>query len=297
MSCSTPIQVWLRYDRNASGKRSIQYDPRGAFGDAFSIPCGRCPSCRIDKSADWGARIDLELRTCPARGFEGAIFITLTYDDEHLPPDGSLRKEHLQAFNKRIRQYCVRKFGGKRLRYFGAGEYGEQLSRPHYHEILIGHAFLEDRRPWRKSGELQLYRSEALEKLWPFGNVEFGDCGPGAGAYVAQYSLKKVYGKEADAWYKGREPEFLICSQSLGRDAFALDMVSDLAMDGTVLTGGRRVRIPKGLERYIPEDQLAALKAARVVRSRAKWRDHTPERLKVREEVKLARMRLYRGRV
>lgn len=298
MPCSSPRQAWFRYDRNASGKRSIQFSPRNAFGDAFHIPCGRCNSCRLEWSADWGGRIDLEVRTLASRGFDGAIFATLTYDDEHLPPNGSLRKVDVQGFMKRVRMYAHRKFNGKRVRFFCGAEYGERLSRPHYHIILIGHDFREDRRQWRKSdGGIQQYRSEAFEKLWPFGSVEFGDCGPGAGAYVAQYSLKKVYGEQADSWYQGREPEFLLCSHSLGRAGFEVDLASNIAGDHVILTGGARRRIPKGFERFIPAEQLAALKEQRQARARSRWRDNTPERLKVREEVRLARMRLYRNRV
>lgn len=296
MPCSSPRKAWLRYDVNPSGKRGIQFSPEGAFGDSFPVPCGRCPSCRLEKAAQWGSRIEMEVRTALSRGFSGAIFLTLTYDDAHLPAGGSLRKRDLQGFNKRVREFVSRKFG-KRLRLFGAGEYGERLGRPHYHEILIGHEFAEDRRRWRKSGESWLYRSESLEKLWPFGQVEFGDFGPGAGAYVAQYALKKVYGDAAESWYQGREPEFLLCSQGLGRHAFELDLESNLAGDFIVTAGGHRRVIPRGLERYIPEDKLADLKARRIARAGKRWRDRTPERLQVREEVKLARMRLYRNRV
>jgi hypothetical protein len=296
MPCSKPIDAWFSYDRNASGKRSVQFSPDGAFGDGFAIPCGQCASCRIDRAAQWGSRIDMEVATMRSRGFEGAIFLTLTYSDEHLPSGGSLRKKHLQDFNKRVREHVARKFGGKRLRHFGAGEYGERLARPHYHEILIGHDFREDRKRWRTSGLSALYRSESLEKLWPFGQVEFGDCGAGAGAYVAQYSLKKVYGDAADAWYQGREPEFLICSQGLGRHALELDLGPILA-HGLRGRDGRVKRLPRGFERYLPAEKLAQLKAQRVERARKHWRDNTPERLAARVQVTLARMRRYRNRV
>lgn len=296
MPCSQPREAWFSQTKNASGKRSVQFHPRGAFGDVFRVACGYCPSCRLDKAAAVGARVDLEMQTALSRGFEGAIFATLTYADEHVPRLGSLRKVDVQLFMKRLRAYLARNFDGKRIRFFLGGEYGETLSRPHYHVIIIGHDFREDRRRWRKSGEHWLYRSESLEKLWPYGNSEFGDAGPGAGQYVAQYSVKKVYGKEAASWYQGREPEFMRSSQGLGRDAFELDMASNLAMDGVVVSSGRVLPIPRGLERYVPAEDLERVKAARLERSRevSRRRNRTPERLKVREEVRLARMRLYR---
>lgn len=296
MTCRSPRDAWFSQAKTAAGKRRVQFTPNGAFGDVFKIACQRCDMCRIDKAAAVGARVDLEMQTALSSGFDGAIFLTLTYDDEHLPPGGSLRPVDVQLFMKRLREHLARRFNRKRIRFFLAGEYGERLARPHYHAIIVGHDFREDRRKWSKPGADQLYRSESLEKLWPFGTALFGDAGPGSGKYVAQYSLKKVYGKEAPGWYQGREPEFMRSSQGLGRDAFELDMASNLAMDGVVTSDGKINPIPRGLERYIPPEDLERIKAARVERSRdlVRRRNRTPARLQVRAEVKLARMRLYR---
>lgn len=296
MTCSSPRDAWFSQAKTATGKRRVQFSPRGAFGDVFKIACQRCDSCRLDKAAMVGSRVDLEMQTALARGFDGAIFLTLTYSDEHLPPLGSLRKVDVQLFMKRLRAYLARTFDDKRIRFFLGAEYGEALSRPHYHVIIIGHDFREDRYRWSKSGDAQLFRSESLEKLWPYGTALFGDAGPGSGKYVAQYSIKKMFGDRAAAHYAGREPEFMLSSQGLGRNAFELDLASNLAMDGVVTSDGRINPIPRGLERYVPPEDLERIKAARVERSRdlVRRRNRTPERLKVREEVRLARMRLYR---
>lgn len=296
MPCPTPLDVWYSQAKTAAGKRRIQFGPNGAFGDSFKIACGRCDICRIEKAASVGARVDLELQTAYERGFDGAIFLTLTYDDAHLPALGSLRKVDVQLFMKRLRSYLARTFDDKRIRFFLGAEYGEALSRPHYHVIIIGHDFREDRYRWSKPGADQLYRSESLEKLWPHGTALFGDAGPGSGKYVAQYSIKKMYGDRAAAHYAGREPEFMLSSQGLGRHAFELDLRSNLAMDAVVTSDGKINPIPRGLERYIPPEDLERIKSARVERSRdlVRRRNRTPARLKVRAEVKLARMRLYR---
>ena len=68
---------------------------------------------------------------------EDNCFITLTYDDENIPWDGSLNKQHFQAFMKRLRWHNKE----KKIRYFHVGEYGEQLSRPHYHALIFNHDF------------------------------------------------------------------------------------------------------------------------------------------------------------
>ena len=59
-------------------------------------------------------------------------FVTLTYDDLHLPPHGSLRYRDIQLFHKKLR----RRVGA--FRFFLCGEYGEQLGRPHYHACYFG---------------------------------------------------------------------------------------------------------------------------------------------------------------
>lgn len=59
-------------------------------------------------------------------------FVTLTYDNEHLPPNCSLRFEHLALFWKRLRKRVPN------IKYFASGEYGETTLRPHYHAIIFG---------------------------------------------------------------------------------------------------------------------------------------------------------------
>lgn len=45
------------------------------------IPCRKCIGCRIDYSRDWANRGYLESKKSPNSNY----FVTLTYDDEHLP--------------------------------------------------------------------------------------------------------------------------------------------------------------------------------------------------------------------
>ena len=60
-------------------------------------------------------------------------YITLTYNDDHLPANGSLQPRDLQLFWKRLRK--ARTPG---IRYYACGEYGDQTARPHYHAIIFG---------------------------------------------------------------------------------------------------------------------------------------------------------------
>ena len=93
------------------------------------VGCGQCIHCRANRRREWVLRILLELEK-----HEFNTFLTLTYDDVHLPADQSLKTEHLTNFFKRLR-YKV----DYPIRYYAVGEYGEETERPHYHVALFGH--------------------------------------------------------------------------------------------------------------------------------------------------------------
>lgn len=92
----------------------------------MSLPCGKCAFC-VKKQIDaWCLRLGHELEVSSS-----AFFLTLTYNDEHLPPGGQLCKRDLQLFLKRLRK---RNSG---IRYFAVGEYGTEGNRPHYHAVIF----------------------------------------------------------------------------------------------------------------------------------------------------------------
>jgi hypothetical protein len=104
--------------------------PQGLY-----VPCGKCIACRIARTREWTVRIMHEM-SC----HDNAVFATLTYDDDHLPPDRSISKDELQRFIKRLRK----ELGDRKIRYFACGEYGETTNRPHYHAIIFGLGLTED---------------------------------------------------------------------------------------------------------------------------------------------------------
>ena len=91
--------------------------------------CGQCIPCRIGKRRLWTHRILLESFT-----HDYNSFVTLTYDESHLPEDGGLNHGHVQKFLKLLRK----KVAPAKVRYFVVGEYGEKSGRPHYHLALFG---------------------------------------------------------------------------------------------------------------------------------------------------------------
>lgn len=125
-----------------------------------------------------------------------SCFLTLTYDDEHLPPDGSLHVSHWQLFAKKLRK----KIGP--FRFFHCGEYGEKTGRPHYHAILFGYDFIKDRKLFKKTrNDHNLYTSELLTETWEHGFANIGEVTFDSAAYVARYIMKKQTGEEAEAFY------------------------------------------------------------------------------------------------
>lgn len=130
---------------------------------------------------------------------EQSCFITLTYDNDHLPSDGSLNPIHYTNFMKALRHHLE----PERIRFFHCGEYGAEKARPHYHAIIFGHDF-PDKVPFgppTQNGD-RLYRSASLEKLWPKGISSIGQVTWQSAAYCARYIMKKHTGPTAAAHYE-----------------------------------------------------------------------------------------------
>ena len=183
----------------------------------MEVPCGGCLGCRLDRSQELAIRCVHE-----AQMHQKNCFVTLTYDSENVPIDGSLSKSHFPAFMKRLRK----KYEGTEIRYLYCGEYGERLERPHYHACLFGIDFDDD---WVQHGANDRgdihYTSDTLAKLWGKGFCTVGELNFETAAYTARYVMKKVTGPTAEEHYyrdnplTGEcyklQPEF--CKWSLGR--------------------------------------------------------------------------------
>lgn len=174
--------------------------------DFLLLPCGHCIGCRLERSRQWAVRCIHE-----ASFHDDNCFLTLTYDDVHLPENGSLIKKDLTDFWKRLRRAIF----PKKLRYFACGEYGSKFERPHYHACVFGYS-PDDKKLYSIRAGSRLYISPLIAKLWPFGFHTIGDVTFDSAAYVARYVLKKVTGDNADSHYNGREPEYVVMSRRPG---------------------------------------------------------------------------------
>lgn len=140
-----------------------------------------------------------------------SCFLTLTYNDENYPERGSLQKDHVQLFIKRLRKYLE----PDKIRYFLSGEYGDTYQRPHYHAIVFNY-WPEDARKIPLSKKFQYFKSEKLEKLWGKGFVSCGEANFKTAAYTAKYVTKKVMGTKDHIHYHFRNSEFAIMSRNPG---------------------------------------------------------------------------------
>lgn len=228
------------------------------------------------------------------------IFITLTYDNDHLPEHGTLRYRDYQLFMKRLlvhtERHTDRPIG---VRFYMCGEYGENFGRPHYHAIMFNYD-LPDKKLWRQDRGNPLYTSQTLNDLWGHGYTTVGAVTFQSAAYVARYIMKKVTGDAADHHYNTidpetgevlaeRKPEFTNMSRRPGIAARWFDKYqSDVFPDDFVVLNGKKVTPPRFYtNRYelLYPDEVARLKRDRKKRAETRAKDSTPERLRVREQV------------
>lgn len=180
--------------------------------------CGQCMPCRINKQRVWVHRLELE-----ATQHSENCFLTLTYNDQSLPKDGSLDVKTLQDFIKRLR----RRFEPLRLRYLACGEYGDLTWRPHYHAIVFGLPTCRKlKTEYGKNGIKCCDHCRKVEEIWGLGNVYLGRAEPESMRYVCGYVTKKMTRSDHPE-LNGRHPEFSRMSLKPGIGHDAMDVLSD----------------------------------------------------------------------
>ena len=286
MSCYKPlIRLYNPDDKEQSGRvyslarfsqlsgKQLKYEDLMYNPKVMLIPCGQCIGCRIRQREDWTTRIELEAQDYPK---EEVWFITLTYDDDHVPgmivKTGEIMRkvqytwkpgekrpssvqillyEDIQKFLKRLRKA----YRGK-LRYFVAGEYGEQTARPHYHMILYG---------WKPTDLENLYKihhngyytSKWLTDLWGMGQIQIAQAVPETYRYVAGYVTKKMYeidDKKANAYYElGQTKPFACMSLKPGLgDHYYQEHKAEIWRQGYIqCTNGKQAQIPRYYEKQM----------------------------------------------
>ena len=147
------------------------------------VPCGKCPSCRANERTEWIFRLKQEYKVSAF-----SLFVTLTYDNAHIPLDFSVNKRDVQLFLKRFRK----RLGKIKCRYYIVSEYGDHTHRPHYHGLFFFEQTFEDKK--------KLY--DDITESWQNGFCDFGDVEEGSIVYCTKYCLKRCEVPE------GREKPF-----------------------------------------------------------------------------------------
>lgn len=252
----------------------------------MQLPCGQCIGCKLSKSREWAIRCLMEFKY-----HESAYFITLTYDNEHLPlvnevgwpdpatgellPFSTVSVRDFQLFMKRLRKKSESK-----LRFFGCGEYGSQTMRAHYHIIVFGlqldDLVFEQMNSAKVSGVFsKLYSSKFVESCWTDkhgnlkGRVRIGDVTFESCAYVARYTTKK---KDKEFLKElGAHPEFILMSRKPGiaRQYFEDHKGEIYDFDEIFLSAGGKAfeaKPPRYFDKIFDidnHDDLEAIKSAR----------------------------------
>lgn len=291
MPCYSPLHAWqsrsLEDFNPATGKRRMVFKREHGIESTYTeLPCGKCIGCRLDKARAWAVRITHE-----ASLYKNNSFLTLTYSEENLPVGGSLNKEDIQKFFKRLRWTLDKQ--DIAIRYFQVGEYGEENLRPHHHVILFNYDF-PDKKLFRQNHGTPIYQSEQLADLWPFGFHTIGAVTFDSAAYCARYVLKKVGGPQADEHYKGRLPEYTTMSRrpGIGKNWIETYMEDVYNHDRVVVDHDWICRPPQYYDRLheqLHPDRHAAHKQNRklATTSTSSRIDKTDERLLSRHKVAL----------
>lgn len=253
MPCNRPIDAYYSDKVNPeTGKRSLTFNRKMAYKGSdptippnLAVPCGKCHGCRADQALMWSIRGYHE-----ASGHDQNTFLTLTYSDGNLPPDGKIDKVPLQKFFRRIRK------DGHKVRYLACGEYGSVTKRPHYHAIIFGKDWLEQSVPISS----ELYTNQSLTDYWGLGHVTAANVTMASICYVCGYVNKKI--DDTDT--------FNLMSRRPGIGHLWLDKYKqDILNTGFVVIEGRQYQVPK---RYLmwDEEGFAQLRKERQEFARSK---------------------------
>lgn len=189
--------------------------------------CGQCFPCRVNRRRLWTHRMLLEQLK-----HQTSAFVTLTYDDDHLPAGGTLVPKDAQDWLKRLR----RAVEPRTLRFFLVGEYGEQSWRPHYHAIIFGLCPVGD--------------AEIVQSTWSRGFTMCAEVNQHTVQYTCGYVTKKLNGRDERSreLLNGRFPEFARMSLRPGIGAPAIKEVVDaLTTDGGAILMSQSEDVPQAL--------------------------------------------------
>ena len=204
------------------------------YNKVYKVPCNSCDECLLNRAKRKAAQLMIE--NYDRKDPEGSWFITLTYDDNHMPYNevykhGNLisveeslppkdpylyqfkadRKKCIKPFIDNLSYHAKTKYGDEKIMWFYCGEYGGISKRPHFHMIIFGlHIPLDELKFYEQRDGYNLYEWTKGAEIWENGFVTVGNFTPETAAYVAGYVLKKQSTKTKNWYYQqqGKIPEY-----------------------------------------------------------------------------------------
>lgn len=261
----------LRRFAERANKPDLTYEDLIYRKDVMLIPCGQCIGCRIRKREDWACRIEMEAKTSKPHS---VWFLTLTYDDKNIPGinhetgevirgalykrKGSNLKENQTLWYEDIQKFIkrLRKAAGTGIRYFCAGEYGEQTGRPHYHLILFNY-YPEKLEPYRLLSKEGYYTDTRIKRCWPYGIHNMSEPATSkAFSYTAGYVTKKIGDETKEHIKRGLRPPFAMMSLKPGiGEEYYLQNKEQIWKQGYIqLSNGKRAAIPRYFEKQMEKE-------------------------------------------
>lgn len=247
------------------------------------VPCRQCIGCRSSDVLHWAIRMSNE-----SLYYKESSFLTLTVSDDQMEnvfPGRSLCYEPFQEFIRAFRKYL-----GFKIKFYMCGEYGDLLSRPHYHSIIFGwFPDSGDRVLYKTTSLGDLFISKRLARYWPFGFHTVARFSRDCASYVAGYINKKINGKLKPSYYGTLEPEFSVCSKGIG-ELYYHDFKRDIynGRDGHTLPGGFVLSPGRYYDlkhqQYHP-DHMESIKTVRSQPDSVRDFLNSPSQLKAREVV------------
>lgn len=216
-----------------------------------TIPCRHCWACKLSYSAEWATRIMYECALHPNTNF----FITLTYDEYHLPiaeevkvpekiwnketktydvkwhygtnygdenqNEGTVYEPHIEKFLHDLRQYFNRKYKHTGIKSFYCAEYGTENHRPHYHLILMNCPLdpFQTYDSHYDENHKRHFKSKQIDRFWDKGIIDIASVEWSNAAYTARYCTKKLFDRDMESYANEcKLPEYIRMSRNIGRE-------------------------------------------------------------------------------
>ena len=220
-------------------KKSQHADGHTVENTTGTVPCGKCLGCRTRLQLEWTLRCVHE-----AQQYEHNRFITLTYDDQHLPNE--LVPYHLTTFFKRLRNYLNPT--ARNIRYLACGEYGENTLRPHYHANIFNLHF-DDEKPYSQD----LSSSATLDRIWGHGAAKLAPFTAATAGYVAGYITQHGHRTYTDSDGVELQPPFKRQSSRPAIGRAWLDKHAANLQHGYIIHEGQKRPIPRYYKRILSQ--------------------------------------------